>query len=164
MCIRDRSGGSVPFADYTYYDIPGASVNFYLRELVDTGKLKISSTVNFWKAREFDYFNASNNVGAGTFQFHLTGYLNNSTADLVPVYNANDYGYNINGSSGSFTRRGMNLVWSSSNNKPLAAGLYRFKLRLSFTQTRSVGSPADHYAFNHIKGSGARTTVTAIYK
>tara|TARA_R100000005_G_C4995541_1_gene202438 strand:- start:1589 stop:2311 length:723 start_codon:yes stop_codon:yes gene_type:complete len=164
LCYQElKAGGSVPFADYTYYDIPGASVNFYLREAVSTGRLKISSTVNFWKAREFDYFNASNNVTAATFQFELTGYLNNSTADLVPVNNTNDYAYGI-GSSGTFTRRGMNLVWSSSNNKTLAAGLYRFKLRLSFAQTRSVGSPADYYAFNHIKGSGARTTVTAIYK
>lgn len=166
LCYQQlKAGGTVPFADYTYYDIPGASVNFYLRNPVTTGKLKISSVVNFWKAREYDYFVGLNLISDATFQFQLTGYLNNSTADLVPVNNTNDYAYKI-GSSGVFTRRGMNLVWSSSNNKTLAAGLYRFKLRLSFFQNRtlSAGTPQDHYAFNHIKGSGARTTVTAIYK
>ena len=165
--IAGSGSGTLPWSDYDYYDIPGASLNFYLRENVPVGGLRINSTVNFWKARESSFFDSGNNVTAATFLFKLTGYLDGGATSFVPTTNSmnTQYSLNFGGTPPQFTRRGFNLTWTSSNSSMIPAGLHRFKLRLTSTITTSTSStPANGYLYNHIKGSGARTTVTAIYK
>jgi hypothetical protein len=165
--IAGSGSGTLPWSDYDYYDIPGASLNFYLRENVEAGGLRINSTVNFWKAREESFFDPGNNVTAATFLFNLTGYLDNGVTALVPTTNtmSTQYALDFSGSPPNFTRRGFNLTWTSSNSSMVPAGLHRFKLRLTSTISITTSTtPANGHLYNHIKGSGARTTVTAIYK
>jgi hypothetical protein len=153
------------------YDVPGASLNIYLREAVPSGGLHIRSTVHFWKARESSYYDPVNEVTAATFLFKLTGYLDGSPSYLTPTTNEAETQYTYTAPGGTpgpvgFSRRGFNLTWTGTNIASVAAGLRRFKLRLepSATCTFTSTNSANSFLYNHIKGSGARTTITAIYK
>ena len=152
------------------YDIPGASVNFYLRQSVAAGALRIQSNVSLWKTREGSFLltgSPTNSVTTAKFDFRLGGWLDGAyraseSAAQYKLTTASWAGITTVG-----TRQGLNLQFTWHNPNPVAAGLHRFKLRLTTVITVAyggTGNSADSYLFNHIKGSGARTTVTAIYK
>ena len=157
-----------PWEDFDQmYDIPGASVNFYLRQSVAAGALRIHSNVSLWKTREGSFLLSGNDIAKAIFTFQLNGYLDGvsrgfETAAEYALTTASWSGITTVGTS-----QGLNLQFTWHNPTPVAAGLHKFKLRLlSQTAITMViaGSSVDSYLFNHIKGSGARTTVTAIYK
>ena len=61
LIMAAGTSSTLPWLDYTAgYDVPGASVNFYLKENVPAGNLIIHSSVNIWKAREVSYFDPNN--------------------------------------------------------------------------------------------------------
>lgn len=168
------SSATLPWDGYNnVYDVPGASVNFYLRNSVPAGKLIIHSSLNLWKAREASYFDPANNIHASNpakFLFVLRGLVDGGVGYINGGVSADtrfQYSIVVGGSPnvGQFTRRGLNLVYTATNDSTVPAGLHRFKLQLTMAATKTTsGAPGDATLYNHFKGSGARTSITAIYK
>jgi len=173
LLMAAGSSSTLPWLDYNKYgyDVPGASVNFYLKEDVPVGNLIIHSSVNIWKAREASYFDhGTNNTTAAGFQLDLKGLIDGSDSyNNGGVLSLAKYDYYIapsgSTSSGDFTRRGFNLFFSTTNDAVVPAGLHTYKLKMGLSQTSRTGStPGDATLYNHFKGSGARTSIIAIYK
>lgn len=152
------------------YDVPGASVNFYLREEVAAKNLIMQSSVHFWKAREGTWFEQTmNKVTAATFEIKLNGYLDGSFINPVPGSPDAVFKYQIaptaSTTKNSFTRRGFDLDFWCVNATALSKGLHTFKVKMNFAITKSTSSdPNDKWLYNHIKGGPPKTSVTAIYK
>ena len=124
------------------YDVPGASLNFYLREPVAAKHLLMRSSVPLWKACERGFYQSGNHITNATFEVRLSV---------------------LTGSVG--TRRGLGLNFCGANNIQIEKGLHRFKVRMTFTVTRSASSlPLDNWLFNHFNGTPPLSSVTAIYK
>ena len=152
------------------YDVPGASLNFYLREDVAANRLLMKSSVPMWKAREANFFDIFNQITDATFEIHLKGYLDGDPINFgTPVLPDAAVKYEISGITPnmSFTRRGLGLNFWGTNEDVVSKGLHRFKVRMTFTVTYTVAgaaAPPNTWLFNHIKGGPPVSSVTAIYK
>ena len=173
LLMAGNTSSTLPWLDYNKYGyhVPGASVNFYLKEDIPAGNLIIHSSVNIWKAREASYFDyGTNGITAAGFQIDLKGLIDGSDSyNNGGVLSLVKYDYYISPTSssnnGDFTRRGFNLFFSTTNDSVVPAVLHTYKLKMGLAQTSlGGGGSGDATLYNHFKGSGARTSIIAIYK
>jgi len=160
-----------PITHGAEYDVPGASINFYLKRPVDAERLIMEANVPFWQARESNFFQqATNGVTQATFTITLKGYLDGTQLTSTPASDQCRVRYEINPTSathgGSFTRRGFDgSLWSIAPST-IDAGLHTFKVTMRFSIGKTLTAPGainDAFLFNHIKAGPPRASVTAIY-
>jgi hypothetical protein len=153
------------------YDIPGASINFYLRRAVPAERLIMEASIHLWKAREGNFFQqATNGVTEATFTITLKGYLDGTELTSTPASDQGRIKYVIvptaSTTSGSFTRRGFDAGFWAASPTTVSAGLHTFKVTMRFSIGKTLTAPGainDAFLFNHIKGGPPSASVTAIY-
>ena len=157
---------------YGEYDIPGASVNFYLREALGQHRVFFDTSVHLWKARESNFFEPINNIATARFQLKLKGYLDGDEIHMGTPGEPDAFvKYEIDPTASthanSFSRRGFGLNFWGANRFNLSKGLHTYKVTLTFEIDRTLTGGAagsDHWLFNHIKGGAPKSSVTAIYR
>jgi hypothetical protein len=147
------------------FDVPGASINFYLRHSLDAGRLLVTSSFNMEKAREHKYEDAAIYTSV-VFQFVFEGAIDGNFAAFGAP---NVYKYYLDPAISNplgGTAWSMPIHFRSWNESPLQAGMHTFKLRLRAHESPTgPGLPATATKrYNQIMGTGARTTVVALYR
>jgi len=160
-----------PITQGAEYDIPGASINFYLNRAVDGERLIMEASVPFWQARESNFFQqATNGVTEAKFMITLKGYLDGAEITSTPASDQGRVEYVIvptsSTTSNSFTRRGLDGSFWAIAPSTIAAGLHTFKVTMRFSISKTLTAPSavnDAFLFNHIKAGPPKASVTAIY-
>ncbi len=157
-----------PVTQGKVYDIPGSSINFYLRRAVPANRLIMESSIHFWQAREGNYFQqTTNGHSEAIFEVILTGYLDGVALSSLSSRNTRcRYAINPTASTNknSFSRRGFDGSFWGVAASTVEAGLHTFKVTMTFNTYRTlVGTVNDKWMLNHIKGGPPNTSVTAIY-